>query len=869
MLLLAVFALWACSVPETGVGKMKCEYMENPIGIDSRPLRFTWQLENLPSDTVSQVAYTLEVSGDPEFLPANTHVLRAESPAQPALFDIELKPFTRYLWRVTVTCTDGNEYISPVSWFETGMVTQDNWQGEWISDGKPVEEKPAPYFRRDFTVDREVAFARAYITSAGYNELSINGQKVGDRFLEPGFTKFDKKTLYSTYDVTDLIREGDNAVGIILGNGWYNHQSTAVWYFHTAYWRGRPAALLNLRITYTDGGVVTITTGADWKTTDDGLVIFNSIYTAEHYDARKEMDGWNSPGYDDSGWQEAVAVPSPTERIVSQQMEPIRITDELQPVSVEAFSDTCHVFDFGRNIAGMVKLRVNGTAGTELRLIHGERLYDDGHVDMSNIDCHYRPTDDSDPFQTDIVILKDGVTEFIPRFNYKGFQYVEVISSEPVRLDRGNLTAYEIHSDVKPVGKIGSSNKLLEKLWSASNSSYLANLYGYPTDCPQREKNGWTGDAHLNIETALYNFDAITVYEKWLEDHIDEQRADGVLPAIIPTAGWGYHWANGPDWTSTITVIPWEIYRFYGDPTLLKRIYPYARKYVDYITTARSEGYLTEWGLGDWIPVEAVSNVKLTSSLFYYRNAVILSKAAGIMGNEDDERYYSGLAEKIRDAVNNEFLDRETGIYCSGTQTELAAPLYWGVVPEDIREVVAANLAQKVIDNDYKLDVGLLGSKALLNALSENGYADVAYRVASSESYPSWGWWIVNGATTFYENWDIDSPVDISLNHIMYGEVNAWLYKGLGGIFPDEECPGFRHIVLRPNFVEGLDSFTASHNSLYGEIVSSWKKQGSKVTYTVKVPAGCTATFYPPANAEGELDVRLGAGEHRLTLNLK
>ncbi|MCD8072676.1 MAG: glycoside hydrolase family 78 protein, partial [Alistipes sp.] len=840
----------SCTRPGPSVSQMRCEYMAEPVGIDTSPLRFTWQLS--PPQGIRPIGYILEVSPGDDFQADRTRFLAEDAYVLPAALETELEPFTEYYWRVAVKFNNGTTYLSPVARFESGMVSRENWQGEWIGDGGSVDLLPAPYFRKDFEVRGEVARARAYINFAGYNDFSLFGEKVGDRFLDPGYTKFDKRTLYSTYDITGKLQKGANAVGVVLGNGWYNHQSTAVWDYEKAYWRARPVFLMNIRIEYTDGSVETVSTDGSWRTTDQGPIIFNSIYTAEHYDARREMAGWDKAGFDDSLWKESIEVASPTEKIVSQQMEPVRITDELRAVSIDVKSDTCYVYDFGRNIAGSVKLRVEGPQGVELRLIHAERLYPDGHVDMSNIDCHYRPTDDSDPFQTDIVILKEGVTEFMPKFNYKGFQYVEVHCSEPLKLGKDNLTAYELHSDVKPVGKIGSSNKTIEKLWAASNSSYLANLFVYPSDCPQREKNGWTGDAHLNIETGLYNFDAITVYEKWLDDHIDEQRPDGVLPSIIPTAGWGYDWGNGPDWTSTITVIPWDIYMFYGDATLLKRIYPYAKKYVDYIHSWRSENYLTDWGLGDWIPVETRSNQKLTSSVFYFRNALILSKAAALFGYEEDAVQYRDLAENIRAAINREFLDYSTGIYCEGSQTELSLPLYFGVPPLELRGKIASNLYKKVAENDFKLDVGLLGSKSLLNALSENGYADAAYKVASKEEFPSWGWWIVNGATTFYENWNIDSEYDISLNHIMYGEVNAWLYKGLGGIFPDEKNPGFRNVILRPNFVDGLESFTAKHNSVYGQIVSSWKKSGRKVSYTVRIPAGCRATFYQPDNVDGD-----------------
>ena len=426
------------------------------------------------------------------------------------------------------------------------------------------------------------------------------------------------------------------------------------------------------------------------------------------------------------------------------------------------------------------QVSLNAEAGTIFRLKHGERLYPNGRVDLSNIDVHYRPTDNTDPFQTDIFITNGkGTQVFSPIFNYKGFQYIEVTSSKPFNLTKENLTGYFMHSDVPPVGSVRSSNPIIDKIWSATNNSYLSNLFGYPTDCPQREKNGWTGDAHIAIETGLYNFDGITIYAKWMADHRDEQQPNGVLPSIIPTDGWGYEWGNGPDWTSTIALIPWNIYLFYGDSKILTDCYDNIKRYVDHITSISPSG-LTTWGLGDWVPVKSKSPVELTSTAYYFVDATILSKAAKLLGKQSDHEKYAKLAARIKTAFNKKYLNSGTGIYGQGIQTELSVPLYWGLVPDELKSKVAANLAKRVEADSQHIDVGLLGTKAILNALSENGYAGLAYKVASQETFPSWGWWMVNGATTLYENWPIDAKSDISMNHIMFGEIGAWLYKGVG-----------------------------------------------------------------------------------------
>ncbi|HTE09968.1 MAG TPA: family 78 glycoside hydrolase catalytic domain, partial [Chitinophagaceae bacterium] len=446
-----------------------------------------------------------------------------------------------------------------------------------------------------------------------------------------------------------------------------------------------------------------------------------------------------------------------------------------------------------------------------------------------------------DPFQTDIYTLKGGEPEtFMPHFNYKGFQYAEVLGDQPIKII--NVVAHFMHSDVPAIGSISSSNTSINKIWEAANQSYLSNLFGYPTDCPQREKNGWTGDAQINIETGLYNFDAISIYEKWMADHRDEQQPNGVLPSIIPTGGWGYEWGNGPDWTSTIAIIPWNLYLFYGDSKILFDCYDNIKRYADHINELYPSG-LTNWGLGDWIPVKSKSPVELTSTCYYYADVTILAKAAKLFGKTNDYTFYSALAQKIKDAFNKKYLDRDKAIYGSGFQTELSVPLLWGLVPDEYKTKVAKSLADRVLADSTKLDVGLLGTKAILNALSENGYADMAYKLASSTDYPSWGYWIKNGATTLYENWPINAGSDISMNHIMFGEISAWFYKAIGGIKPDPAQPGFKNILLEPHFVAGLDSFSASHIGPYGEIKSSWTRKDKNVLYAVSIPPNSTGTL--------------------------
>jgi alpha-L-rhamnosidase len=829
---------------------LTCEHLNHPIGVDERSPRLSWKL-NDDRQGAKQTAYRLYVSKDSLGLlrrqADSWDTKKINSPASLLRYNgTSLTPFSKYYWLVEVWDKDGKPSSSEISSFETGMMNMANWQGTWISDGDDVNKRAAPYFRKVFKPEsKKIKSARAYIAAAGLYELYLNGKKVGNHRLDPMYTRFDRRNLYVSYDVTAQVQAGNNAVGVLLGNGWYNMQSIAVWNFERAPWRARPAFCLDLRITYEDGTTSIVKSDGDWKT-HSGPITFNSIYTAEHYDARLDMPGWDTADFDDKKWEDVSLRAAPSTNVVSQLMEPIRDVETIPAKSIRAFNDSTYVFDLGRNIAGVTQIKVEGSAGTVVRIKHGERLLPNGHVDLSNIDVYYRPKDNTDPFQTDIFTLKgEGKETFKPKFNYKGFQYVEVTSNKPIKIEKTGITGYFMHSDVAAAGTINSSSTLVNKLWAATNSSYLSNLYGYPTDCPQREKNGWTGDGHFAIESGLYNFNSITIYEKWMADHRDEQQPNGVLPDIIPTGGWGYGTANGTDWTSTIAIIPWNVYLFYGDSKLLGDNYENIKRYIGYVERISPEG-LTTFGRGDWVPVKSSSPLEYTSSVYYYVDAVIAGKAAAMFGKTEDQAHYTALAEKIKSAINSKYFNAQTGIYGSGLQTELSVALQWGLVPEELKAKVALNLAKRVKADGGHLDVGVLGARAILSALSENGQAQAAYDLAVQDTYPSWGWWIVNGATTLYENWNIKAERDISLNHMMFGEIGGWFFRGIGGILIDEKQPGFKNILLRPNFVQGLDHFEATHEGPYGQIVSAWKRSGKKVSYTVTIPANSTATLSLP-----------------------
>lgn len=860
---------------------LTCEYLDNPIGIDAEKPRFSWKIvSNKPR--FKQTAYEILVGEDSLLLQTKEGIVwssgKINSDKTLTIYNGEkLKPRTRYYWTVSIWDEDNNKSSSKhISNFETGKLDE-VWQAQWISDGTDTLVQQAPYFRKEIMLEKKIVSARIYITAAGLFEVYLNGTKVGDDLLNPMFTRFDKRNLYLTYDVTSNIHKGNNIIGVILGNGWYNHQSWSEWDFHKAIWRNRPAFCMEMHIKYADGTSETVYSNNRWKTTL-GPITFNSIYTGEHYDARKELLQWNTTEYNDEEWNYAITRDAPSSLITTQTVKPIRITDEFNHLEFIKINDSTYLYILPENIAGISKFMVQGESGTTFRIKHGETIDENNKVDQSTISIYCDQKNGLDPFQTDIFILKGkGLEEFTPRFNYKGFQYVEVEADRPIELNSNNLIAYRVNNDVRAVGKIESSNELVNKIWAATNRSYLSNLQGYPTDCPHREKNGWTGDAHIVIETALFNYDAITIYEKWLADHRDAQLGNGILPAIIPTSTWGYSWGNGVDWTSSMIIIPWTLYLYYGDTRPLSQNYTNMKRFLDYVSSISPNG-LTDWGLGDWAPYKSIGNKELLISLYYYHDALILSKTARILGYDQDFLKYNKLAMNIKHAINDKFLDKEKGIYATGSQSELSCPLYWGIVPDEYKQKVADNLAKRVIEDNKHVDIGLLGSKTLLGALSDNGYAELAFEVATQRTCPSWGWWIQNGATTLFETWKIETET-LSRNHVMFGEINAWFFITLGGINVDENNPGFINVVVKPHFVRSLNNFKAEYDSINGLIISSWKRINNLIVFDLTIPANCSASLYLDFNISANISgkeklkqnkdgsYQLGSGHHQLILN--
>ncbi|HTE20539.1 MAG TPA: family 78 glycoside hydrolase catalytic domain, partial [Armatimonadota bacterium] len=798
---------------------LRCEYAHNPLGIDVRQPRLSWILE-AGSRAVrgeEQTAYQVLVGTDEARLRANRpdlwnsgKVLGRNSVHVP-YSGKPLRAGVRAFWKVRVWDRQGNpSEFSPLAWWEMGLLEPRDWRATWItrgdappaSDRELFEENPAPLFRRELNLTKSVARARAYVSGLGYYELRINGARVGDQVLDPGWTTYSRRVLYSTYDVTSLLRRGRNALGMMLGNGWYNPLPLRMW--NSINLRehlpvGQPRAILHLEVEYTDGTRETVGTDKSWRA-GDGPILKNSVYLGELYDARREQPGWDQPGFDDSQWRAAAPAREEVGPLRAQTAPPIRVSSVIRPIAVTEPKPGVFIVDMGENFAGWVQLRVRGEAGAKVTLRYGELLYPDGTLNpMTSVAGQIKGVRGNPAvgapetaWQTDAYILKGGGDEsYTPRFTFHGFRYVE-LTGYPGAPTLDTLRGLRLNSSVDRAGAFACSNPLLNRIQDMVIRTQLSNMFSVQSDCPHREKFAYGGDIVATSEMAILNFDMARFYAKTVRDHHDAARPNGGLTETAPFVGIadsGLGGGAGPvEWGTAHPLLLWQMYQYYGDRRLLAEQYETARRWVALIQS-QAKGHILDNGLSDHESL-VPKPVPLTGTAFYYLNVQLLARIAGVLGHTADAERYSALAGSIREAFNQRFLQAGAGRYGPGTQVSQAAALYLGLVPPTEQRAALGVLKADVLETHKgHLSTGIFGTKFLLHTLSDHGMSDVAYTVVNQRDFPGWGHMLERGATTLWEHWEF-SDNTFSHNHPMFGSVSEWFYKDLAGIRPGPAAVG-------------------------------------------------------------------------------
>ncbi|MCS6953870.1 MAG: glycoside hydrolase family 78 protein [Bryobacteraceae bacterium] len=795
---------------------LRVEYLADPMGVDVARPRFSWTLAH-PERGQRQTAYQVLVSLNPVLSsgdqwdsgrvasPDSAHVVYAGRP---------LESGRTYYWKVRWWDKDGRaSAYSRVARFHTGLLAASDWRGRWIGGGGQL--------RREFRLPGRPVRAHAYVSGLGYYELRINGRKVGDHVLDPGWTTYDKRVLYSVYDIAPYLAAGDNAVGVLLGHGWY----------------GQRSLLLQMNIEVEGGQRMEVVSDTTWKA-HPGPIVSDSIYDGEVYDARLETPGWDRPGFDDAAWKPAVAVEPPRGVLSAQMMPPIRVVDTILPLRITNPLPGMWVYDMGQNFSGWVRLKVRGPRGAAVKLRHAELLYEDGTINVENL---------RRARATDVYILRgDGEVEiFEPRFTYHGFRYVE-LTGYPGTPPPDALHGRVVHTDVRPVGSFSCSNPVINRIQRLVYWGIKTNLHSVPTDCPQRdERMGWMADAHLAAESAIFNFDMPAFYTNFLRNIRDIQETDGSVTDTVPHK-LGRRPAD-PAWGSAYPLLAWYMYQYFGDRRILEEHYAGLKAWADFLHSKAEDGIVTYSYYGDWVSLRKTPGT-LVSTFYYYWSTDLAARAARVLGKDSDAAMYRARARAIAEAFHRKFYNPDLRTYATGTQTAKLLPLFLDIVPEDVRRQVWTDLVNDIVyENNTHLTTGIIGTKYLMPLLSRMNRNDLAYELASRTTYPSWGYMAENGATTVWELWQNKTgPSMNSHNHPALASVGAWFFQALAGINLVDDAPGFVKIRIQPEVVRDLRWASGSLETLRGLVACSWRRTETGLQLSVTVPVSSEAEIHLP-----------------------
>lgn len=877
--LLAFLLLFAClqTVASHTVYKLLCEQEENPVGIETLEPRFSWQT-NAVERNFEQTAWQVLVADAPDKLDAdNGNVWDSGRTASDASVLIpfggkELQAGQAYFWKVRTWDKQGN--ASPWSLpgqFGMGLLTEKDWKdARWIAlekdkkdeiittglhgltdidkvlpNGKKTGLYRLPQFRKEFTVGKPVKRAVAYVSGLGHFDMFLNGTKVGDNFLDPGWTKYDRCALYVSFDLSETLQPGTNAVGVMLGNGFFNIPRERYFKLLTSY--GAPRLLMHIDIEYKDGSRQTVVTDNTWKAAESPIT-YSSIYGGEDYDAGREQAGWNRPGFDDKAWTRALDTGWKT-RLLSQRSAPLKVRDRIPTVRLYQTRSGKWVYDLGQNFSGIVRLSVNATNTKPVKLYPAELINPDSTVNQSA---------SGQPFWYSYTPKGRGAESWQPQFTYYGFRYVQVEGAVPAGQPNPEglpeiteLTGLHTCNSAADVGTFHCSKPLFNEIYELIDWAVRSNMASVLTDCPHREKLGWLEEAHLMQYSLQYRYNLARLYEKTMNDMRSTQAANGMMPTIAPElVEFEGGFKDTPEWGSAFIISPWYIYQWYGDKRLIETYYPDMQRYVDYLST-KADDHILAYGLGDWFdigprsPGEAqLTSNGVTATAIYYYDVTLMQKMADMLGKPDDARRYGERAAQIKAAFNRKYWNTSTRTYDRNSQAANAVALYMGLTTPENREQVFQNLIGDIRGRGNALTAGDVGYRYVLRALEAGGASDVIYDMNCKYDTPGYGWQLAHGATALTESWQAYGFV--SNNHFMLGHLMEWLFSGLGGLRQADGSVGYKHIVIRPEPVGDVRSACTTYQSPYGQIVSDWKADGRNFSIRVEVPAGSRASIYLP-----------------------
>ena len=860
--------------------ELRCAHLVDPLGVAPERVRLSWRLEGAGTGR-AQHAYQVLVAPDEDRLASGEDLswdsgrIESSSSADIAYGGRPLARGSGYAWKVRAWDESGaaSSWSAPAR-FEVELDQAVGWRASWIGLGRGRENvtppaqagppdmvaralAPAPYLRRAFMVGKAVASARLYVTALGLYEARLNGRRVGDAVLTPGWTDYAQRIPYQAHDITSLLREGENVIGAILADGWYAgflgfDAKRAGAYYGTA-----PELLAQLRITFHDGTSQYVVTDGQWHGRA-AAIRHADLMMGERQDLRQEPDGWDAPGYDATGWRAVRRRGRDSRQLVADPGPPIRVTEEIRPVVMTRYASGRQIIDFGQNLTGWVRIKIDGPPGTSIRVRHAEALAGGGTLYTENLRTAR---------QTDEFVTSGGPEILEPRFTIHGFRYAEV-SGYPGDLDAADVIARVAHSDIGPAGSFGCSENWLGQLVRNIDWGQRGNFVSVPTDCPQRdERLGWLGDAQVFARTACYNRDVAAFFDKWLDDVADAQLPSGAFTDMAPRLS--FPGAGAAAWGDAGVIIPWTVWKMYGDRGILRRHFGAMTAWMDFIERANPD-YLRTRDLGnsynDWLaPGEDNTPRELLATAYWAHDAALMAEIADAAGRPDDAAGYRALRSKICAAFADAFV-AEDGQVTSGTQTAYALGLHMQLIPDELRNATAGHLVASIRATDWHLTTGFVGAGYLLPVLSSTGHTEAAYRLLAQRSLPSWRYMVDHDATTIWERWDgwteehgFQSPWMNSFNHYALGSVGEWLYRYVLGIDQEPGTAGFGQLLLRPHPGGGLHWARGSYRSVRGTIRTGWEQAGELFTFRVEVPPNATASVHIPSAHAAE--VRDGAGK--------